>query len=789
MRLASTDFATFKELASRLATLDSRIELNSSARAEKDSVIRGVEIRLAQLASNDVSALREALAQSSGAAEAHRTLDVAEAEVAKAARDMHSQRGLLEGAPDEPAVIDGLSVPAKAAVNAMQAEYEALQQDLKQATREQAEAKNTEARLRRELKQIEQGRALPSLGELAEVRIQRQTIWVQLVKAGTAGDAVAFKPLVSDHEQVQGRGDQLADLLREQADQVAKAEERRSQIADLEQSIQELDQRMMAIKSAMGDWGLCWTALWKGAGLLPASPAEMLEWRENWLEFRRRYQHWCEAEERLARRRSLVAEAEKALSRALNTEVRAFAVAFDEVRRAIAKADKDEGMRSALEQQMEEARHQSGQLGVEAERLIKTQQESLREWGEKCRTLQVNTSLSPAVAMDLIEERRALVGNLDAWQTLRAECDQLQSLIKAFEDNAQSLAVSLGMEKKDGEVVAGALWLELQAAREARQTKLRLTSERESFMAKQHSASEAHAAASALLKDLMAQASLQEETDLEPLLAGLENRARLSTERSHLRESLDVLARGENFEEFVAKVQEESPDQLHAEQARLEVEITGLNQQRDEAIKAALEAGQKQMALRQAGDASARHRQNAENLAAALRSDAARYLRLRLATHYLEQQIERFRQQNQAPLMRRASALFQTITLGSFDGLATDFVDDQPVIVGQRQNQAVPVDGMSEGTRDQLFLALRLAAIERHIDSHEPLPLVLDDLLMTFDDARAAAILPVLAELSKKTQILLFTHHSHLVDLMGRTLAKGQFVVHHLGASDTSQNQ
>ena len=57
---------------------------------------------------------------------------------------------------------------------------------------------------------------------------------------------------------------------------------------------------------------------------------------------------------------------------------------------------------------------------------------------------------------------------------------------------------------------------------------------------------------------------------------------------------------------------------------------------------------------------------------------------------------------------------------------------------------------------------LRLAALDRYLEEHEPMPLILDDLLITFDDERAIAILPQLAALAKRTQICLFTHHQHL---------------------------
>lgn len=47
----------------------------------------------------------------------------------------------------------------------------------------------------------------------------------------------------------------------------------------------------------------------------------------------------------------------------------------------------------------------------------------------------------------------------------------------------------------------------------------------------------------------------------------------------------------------------------------------------------------------------------------------------------------------------------------------------------------------------------------------EPLPLVVDDLFITFDDVRARAVLRVLGKLAQRMQVIVFTHHRHLVEL------------------------
>jgi uncharacterized protein YhaN len=78
---------------------------------------------------------------------------------------------------------------------------------------------------------------------------------------------------------------------------------------------------------------------------------------------------------------------------------------------------------------------------------------------------------------------------------------------------------------------------------------------------------------------------------------------------------------------------------------------------------------------------------------------------------------------------------------------------------------------MSDGTRDQLFLAFRIASIEQYCAAAEPLPFIADDLLVHFDDERSAATLELLGKLAQTTQVLLFTHHASVRDMAKTAIA------------------
>jgi uncharacterized protein YhaN len=145
---------------------------------------------------------------------------------------------------------------------------------------------------------------------------------------------------------------------------------------------------------------------------------------------------------------------------------------------------------------------------------------------------------------------------------------------------------------------------------------------------------------------------------------------------------------------------------------------------------------------------------------------AERYMKVSAAARLLRWAIDRYRERKQGPLLQRAGELFAQLTLGGFNRLVPDFEVTPPKLIAVRgSGERVPIEGLSEGTRDQLFLALRLAALEMHIASDTALPFIADDLFVNFHDSRSRAGLAALGELSRTTQVIFLTHHEHLVEV------------------------
>lgn len=110
-------------------------------------------------------------------------------------------------------------------------------------------------------------------------------------------------------------------------------------------------------------------------------------------------------------------------------------------------------------------------------------------------------------------------------------------------------------------------------------------------------------------------------------------------------------------------------------------------------------------------------------------------------------------------LGKRAAEIFDRLTDGAYGGVILDRtlrVSAEPAGTGVPRD----VGYLSAGAADQLYLAVRLAVCDLVLPPENPVPIVLDDALSSFDDQRCAAALDYLRKEAEKRQILLFTCHS-----------------------------
>jgi uncharacterized protein YhaN len=230
---------------------------------------------------------------------------------------------------------------------------------------------------------------------------------------------------------------------------------------------------------------------------------------------------------------------------------------------------------------------------------------------------------------------------------------------------------------------------------------------------------------------------------------------------------LGMVSAGKPIAEFLVDAASVGADSIAGRLEQIRRDTLSMKQER-EAIESKRRALDAEALAMQGSDQAPSAIQRISGISGRLSSEVEQYVRLKTASFVLHKAVERYRSRNQGPVLDSASRLFAEFTRNAFSSLRVETEDGVTVLVGVRAaGTIVPIEGMSDGTRDQLFLALRIASLEHYFAAHEPTPFIVDDVLLNFDDERAAAALTALDALSAKTQVIFFTHHQRLVDLAG----------------------
>ena len=232
---------------------------------------------------------------------------------------------------------------------------------------------------------------------------------------------------------------------------------------------------------------------------------------------------------------------------------------------------------------------------------------------------------------------------------------------------------------------------------------------------------------------------------------------------------LNHLKKYEKKEEIVNE-DEKNEKEIEENKTSLEYKKTTLNEKNIE-IKDLLDKDEKIIL----------NNQEIVSLKEQLKDMVEEYLKLEISSQTIPILINELSKENQDEIINLAKGYFSTITNGFYEDL--EIGNKYLVGVRKKSNSKFIVDNilahdisdeqirvehtkMSEGTRDQLFLSLRLAFISLfNSKSQKKLPFLVDDIFINFDEDRIKSGLNLLKDFSKTTQVIFFTHSKRVEEL------------------------
>ncbi len=159
---------------------------------------------------------------------------------------------------------------------------------------------------------------------------------------------------------------------------------------------------------------------------------------------------------------------------------------------------------------------------------------------------------------------------------------------------------------------------------------------------------------------------------------------------------------------------------------------------------------------------------------------------LACSSHVLESIRENYEAQRQPETLKEASGFLKRLTDGHYDRIWTRLVGEE-LLVDNHEGETLSVENLSRGTREAVYLALRLALVGAYARRGAVLPMVLDDVLVNFDSKRARSAATVLRDFANSGyQILMFTCHDHIRDLFHDLQVDVRVLPHHKDVVETN---
>ncbi len=212
---------------------------------------------------------------------------------------------------------------------------------------------------------------------------------------------------------------------------------------------------------------------------------------------------------------------------------------------------------------------------------------------------------------------------------------------------------------------------------------------------------------------------------------------------------------GSHFDKFIKAIQTAPLEEIKQKLSRLQVELEELHSDREQLLQSIGETRNEIEKLASNNDLIVKQTE-LEFLKQQLQSLAQEWATYQGALVLLDAAKQKYEKTRQPGVIRSAENLFTQIT-GYRRIIKT--IDQDEVLIENDQYQRKGVLEMSRGTREQLYLAMRFGLINEYEIRSEPLPAVMDDIFVNFDDERDERIIEILSKFSKERQVLVLTCH------------------------------
>ena len=691
-----------------------------------------------------------------------------------------------------------LPIPLQETVTKFEQIWFDLENKKMSLAQQSADAANRRKQLIAEQNKIAATGEIATLAQLKEVRDWRNKGWDLMKKAyieKKLDPQEARNQFDKNHELHEAfelavsKSDHISDLLRANSERAGQYQSLSAQLDQLDQGNVSLKETQKLLDQKSQNYDKTWASIWNPINLKPLTPKEMNAWLQKHKRVLDRIGQLQDCESNVNSLFSNISEAWETLRDALTDSALPSAVDKESLKVLLTRCEnlldsisKDNEKTKTLREQLSNCQLKLDKAQIKLNNVHKELNKWETAWESAIARLEFEASASPADVETFLENLEYLFKAFDKATSLHARIEGMKTRIATYKEDVESLLCEIASDLSDADPKDAIenLYHRYKAANQDNQKKGNFEDQIGDYQTQEDEANRKIRTSQDKLTHLCKQADCESIEDL-PEIENKSLRKKFSTEKIREIDEQLIEQNHDSIDNILRTSDGADSVDIRNKITKLEETISSLENDNSEVLT---KSGELKAALQSmdGNQKAADALQTVEEKRAQIQESVENYIRLLLSKEVLRQAIEDYRQQHQGPLLTRAGNFFHMITESSFSSLRQGFDgNDNPILLGVRNTgKELTVDKMSDGTVDQLFLALRLAAIERYMELSEPIPLILDDLLVLFDDPRSEATLKVLNMISKKTQVLFLTHHSHLVSFAQKVLPPNSFQIHNL---------
>ncbi|SDO29806.1 Uncharacterized protein YhaN [Paenibacillus sp. yr247] len=434
--------------------------------------------------------------------------------------------------------------------------------------------------------------------------------------------------------------------------------------------------------------------------------------------------------------------------------------------RKLEKLQDAKDMLKSLQQQEEQRRAFYDQLVTETNELQ-------TDWILWLQSLRLSTRLSPDAALETIQTIEQGQERLRQLHKLESKLESLLTSIDQYE-NTVAERLQLSPTVRHESVFALKRW------KEQEQDQLKLLADKKhgeqsysEILQELHLLDANEQRTKARLEQLLQEASAGDGEELRIHQRAQEERKKLTEEQILLESSLESLLSPSLLASYMQLLETKGEEDIAIELVLLQNQLTEKANQTNELREVVGKLAGHIEKLEQ-GSEHADSLLQAEAYRATIRQQVDQYAVASFASLLMKKARDVYEQERQPGVLLRASDYLAKMTNGAFTQVKAPF-GEQRLVAIRANGQSVDTSQLSRGTAEQLYLSMRFALVEEYAGK-AILPLVMDDILVNFDEERMESCLRILADLSSRHQVLLFTCHGHVRDAAARFIPRHRLI-------------